>query len=133
MNEKIEIKIVSRADDDYGTYDYWCIYVDGEAVGSASVQNYDTKEDDGIYISRIDVFDGYRNHGYGTMLLKAIDKHYNDEVEYGTCRKFLCPDNEDSARLYERLGEKASNYPDIYDYCDNGYGVYEITNCSYFN
>ena len=126
MAEKTEIKIVKRCPDTWGTYEHWSIFVDGKEVGTASVWNFDKKEledgeyaDYGAYIDRIDIYDGYRNCGYGTTLLKAIDKHYK-------CDVFICPDSEDSARLYERLGYKTDYFNDN----DCGFGVYEITGCS---
>ena len=119
----MEFKITDISNEDFGTVDTWCVFEDGKEVGFAMVQNWDTKEEDGIYIERIDVYDGFRGNGYGTALLKAIDAYYD-------CEKYLCPDNEKSAALYERLGIKSESYPEIYDYSECGFGVYEISGCS---
>ena len=126
---KIDCKIVATREDDYCDLERWEITVDGELVGSAVVQNFFSKEDDGVYISRLDIYDEYQNHGYGTELLKTISNYYRNCLDCGLCNVYICPDNEDARRLYERLGEKAENYPECYGYLDCGLGVYDMTWC----
>lgn len=124
MEEKIVCKITDISNGEFGTIEAWHIFKDGKEVGFASVQNWETKEEDGVYVERIDVYDGFRGKGYGTALLEAIDDHYD-------CDIYICPDNERAAKLYERLGEKTGCYPEFYGYYDCGFGIYDITHCSW--
>lgn len=124
MKEKIICKITNISNGEFGTIEAWNIFKDGKEVGFASVQNWETKEEDGVYVERIDVYDGFRGKGYGTALLEAIDEYYDYDI-------YICPDNERAAKLYERLGEKLEYYPEPYCYLDCGLGVYDITHCSW--
>ena len=71
------------------------------------------------YIQRIDVDEGFRGQGIGTAAIRGIAQEYR--------AVYLCPDNEDAARLYGRLGEKLDACPlECLYYLDQGYGVYEV-------
>jgi GNAT superfamily N-acetyltransferase len=90
----------------------------GEEIGWATIfKGEDDQEDDGsVLIERLDVDESYRNHGIGTALINAIRNDYDDII--------IVPDNEDAARLYERLGEPSTK--DYAGYLDEGFGVYDL-------
>lgn len=70
-------------------------------------------------IERIDVDEGFRGQGIGTAAIREIAAHHR--------AVYLCPDNEDAARLYARLGEKLDVCPlECLYSMDQGYGVYEV-------
>ena len=71
------------------------------------------------YIQRIDVDEGFRGQGIGTAAIRGIAQEYR--------AVYLCPDNEDAARLYARIGEQLGACPlECLYYLDQGYGVYEV-------
>ncbi len=111
MAANVEIKKVRSTPDETFTYEVYTASVDGIEVGCASVMT----DDKSTYVDRIDIYDGYRNHGYGTAFLMGLSKEYGSVV--------LAPDSEDSRRLYDRLGNDVSR---DYWMVDQGYGVYEI-------
>lgn len=83
------------------------------------------EDEDVIYVERIDVDEEHRGKGIGTAVLQMLT------YKHGAV--FVAPDNEDSKRLFERIGLDAyeeSNprqfYDNSIDYLDQGYGVYEI-------
>lgn len=65
----------------------------------------------------IEVYEPYRNQGYGTEALELLGDIYG--------RYTITPDNPDAARLYDRLGTEDLSWEGAY-YTDQGYGVYEI-------
>lgn len=110
-----ELKLMNTTEEDsYNAYEF-AILVDGVKVGAADVMAED-EDDEHAYVERIDIYDEYRNHGYGTEALNELsDKWYGIEI---------APDNPDAQRLYARLGEESS-WEDAC-YIDQGYGVYRI-------
>lgn len=56
------------------------------------------------YIQSIGIDEDYRNNGYGTQVLKWF-ANTQDCV-------YICPDNGDAERLYERLGDEISQIPE---------------------
>jgi len=108
---------------------WWSIDAGGTAVGQASgvygvpyddytfepVENYD-ESDMSLYIERIDIDEQFRGKGYGTKAIQQISDEYRIV--------FAAPDNEDSQRLFERLGEEY--YEDGAHAVDQGYGVYRV-------
>lgn len=105
---------------EFRRHDNWVGYkliVDGEEVGFAGVVQF---EDGSTYLERIDIYDGHQNRGYGTKFIEWLANRY-DGI-------YAAPDNEDSQRLFERLGEDDS-HGDMAGF-DQGFGVYEISWCS---
>lgn len=108
----LEIIEVSVTDEDENTeYKAWDIVVDGKEVGCA--EGY-TQGD--AYIERIDIYEEFRNNGYGTAALRELSDMLGGIM--------LAPDNEDAKRLYERIG--VESHKENADYVDQGYGVYDI-------
>jgi len=99
----------------------YVMYVNGEKVGYAYVTEFlkgkEDNESDGMdaYIDRIDIYDGYRNKGFGSTFIAWISGQYD--------RVFAAPDNLDSQRLFDRIGRE--HYGE-YGGFDQGFGVYEI-------
>ncbi|MBR0075580.1 MAG: GNAT family N-acetyltransferase [Synergistaceae bacterium] len=56
------------------------------------------------YVASIEVFEEFRNKGYGTEILKAFAQKYG--------KIYLCPTNEDNERLFARLGKETENFPE---------------------
>ena len=70
---------------------------DGDKI-VGSVRAYEKRRT--AYIGKLMVHPDYRNQGYGTMLLKAIEKFYFEcRLELFTSTKSV-----DNIRLYESLG-----------------------------
>lgn len=107
----MEVKVGRRqAEDAYEMVTYEAI-VNGVIVGYASV----TVSDEGAYLERIDVEDGHRGQGYGTAFIRHLSAEYGSIV--------AAPDNADSQRLFERLGDDVS---EEHWMINQGYGVYVI-------
>lgn len=71
------------------------------------------------YIKSIDIDESYRNQGRGAKVLKDLANLY------GTI--FICPDNENAARLYKRIGEEVNRPPkEIECELDNWGEMYKI-------
>lgn len=91
---------------------------DGREIGKATMEVYD----DGMnYVARLDVAESERGKGYGTAMLQMLREIYGSLI--------ITPDNEDAARLYDRLGtslEGTRQYDESLFALDNGFGVYEI-------
>ena len=95
------------------------ITVDGLEVGCGTLMEPES-EDDFYYLERIDIYEQYRNRGYGTQaLLKLKDI---------TGGYYLSADNADAQRLYERIADPISDadYNRFGFAVDNGFGVYII-------
>ena len=92
-------------------------YIENEVVVTAFLNEYE----DYLLIDRLDTEEEYQNKGYGTQILKEIQKDFNTV--------YIVPDNKDAARLYERIGRSVVDKP-IYDKelyaLDNGFGVFEL-------
>lgn len=98
---------------EYRMYDI----TDGQnVIGQAQVM-YNEGDEVEAYIERMDIDEEYRNAGHGTAATQLLVEEYGEV--------FAAPDNEDSQRLLERIGEDASNL-DTADYLDQGYGFYRI-------
>lgn len=95
------------------------IEVNGITIGEGSMELAET-EDDFAYLERIDIEKEHRGQGYGTKALYALKETYGSY--------FFTPDNEDAARLYERVADRISDAEcDKWGFAvDNGWGVYEI-------
>ncbi|MBR0076257.1 MAG: GNAT family N-acetyltransferase [Synergistaceae bacterium] len=57
----------------------------------------DSKLDFGFVLS-FEVFEAFRNKGYGTQILKMLAQKYG--------KIYLCPTDENNERLYARIGEE---------------------------
>ncbi len=97
--------------DDYDSVGYE-IFAEGQKVGSISVM-----EGLETYLERIDIDDGYQGKGLGSAAISQLF----DKYDY----LYAAPDNQDSQRLFERIGTGYRGGEG--DYADQGYGVYEIT------
>lgn len=109
------IKLEKKLFDTEGNYKTYTndILLDGIQIGRADI--IVNEEEELNYIEKIEISENYRNHGYGTYVLKELAR-LHDSI-------YLAPDNADAQRLYERLGEEwITNAPDV----DQGYGVYII-------
>ncbi len=93
------------------------IVVDGEIVGGGYMQEH---EDGELQLDRIDIDEQHRNKGIGTAALYELSKAYGSY--------FMTADNEDAARLYERIADEISDRDyDAWGFAiDMGYGVYEM-------
>lgn len=115
----IKYEITQGKEDDY-------YHMDGENFGLSYItyKSVDWVEDI-IYVERIDVDEGHRGKGIGTAVLQLLAKKYR--------AVFVAPDNEDSKRLYARIGVDAYTdscpgdfyYTDIFLF-NTGFGLYEI-------
>lgn len=77
--------------------------------------------DDCGYVQRIDVDEGYRNNGIGTAAIRKMKEDF--------WRLYFAPGNEDSARLFARLGETVEGIiidGTELDCLDEGFGIYEV-------
>ncbi len=95
------------------------ITVDGLEIGCGTLTEPES-EDDFYYLEGIEIYEQYRNRGYGTQaLLKLKDI---------TGGYYLSPDNADAQRLYDRIGDPISDadYNRFGFAVDNGFGVYII-------
>jgi len=108
-------EIFRRQQDGYENVGY-SIFVDGVEVGEVGL----LVDEKSAYLERIDIFEKYQNKGYGTKALYELKKIYGEF--------YLAPDNEDSKRLFEKLGRELNQRDySAYGYTvDQGYGVYEI-------
>ena len=71
------------------------------------------------YVARLDIYSGWRRHGFGSMALSSL-------ALYAGC--VVAPDNTDAKRLYERIGDVLDG-GDLFDEfyaMDQGYGLYYI-------
>lgn len=82
-------------------------------------------DDDTGYLVRIDVDEGFRGQGIGSAAIRDIATDYR--------HLYTAADNEDAARLYDRLGERIVGEDvdrpaplECLYYLDQGYGVWEI-------
>lgn len=112
--ETVEVAASATYTVDDGVEYMYTARVGGVEIGGASVIVYD---DGDTYVERVDVDDGYRNHGYGTAMLKQLAAMYGGV--------YLAPDNDDARRLYARLGDDVTD-KGTWGYVDQGYGVYAI-------
>lgn len=107
----MELKVVSRVNEENWESVGYEIEVDGEVIGSASIM----VSEEGSYLERIDIDENHRGRGFGTDAINKISS------EFGGV--YAAPDNEDSQRLFDRIGWDVS---EKYWMVDQGYGVYEI-------
>ena len=107
------ITLTQSAEEDSYKVEYYDILSDGEVVGDCNIMVSDT----GAYCERIDIKDEHQNKGHGTAALNLLSDMYNGVM--------VAPDNKDSARLFERIGNDVSDSNSAY-YYDQGYGVYSI-------
>lgn len=107
------IILVNQTTDEYeGTFYAYNLVSCGQVIGSATVK----EDDDKAYLTSIDIDDGFRNNGYGTIVTRTLSEMFDG--------LYVAPDNEDANRLFWRIGwgipwEKAAHL-------DQGYGVYYI-------
>ena len=82
------------------------INISGKKIGYVNLGLfYDEDGDVSIaYVKDIAIDEDFRNHGYGTYVLQELSDKYNGI--------YICPENDDSERLYQRLGSSVSNPPD---------------------
>ena len=88
------------------------IELDGQKVGYITVfESYDEEEElSCAYLATIDVAEEYRNQGIGSQVIRGVAE------EYG--RIFLCPTDEDNARL----GEETERFPEEIQGCYDEWG-----------
>ena len=81
------------------------IIENGQKVGY--VQVMESLDEDGYvscaYLASIEVIESHRNQGIGSKTIKELSE------KYGAI--YLCPTDENNARLYARLGEEVENFP----------------------
>jgi len=80
------------------------------------VDDWDTATE-WTHCDSIEIYEEYRNNGYGTQALDELKKIYGCYT--------ITPNNSDAQRLYERIGSEDVRYDDAL-YTDQGYGVYQI-------
>ena len=105
----MQIQLIERYRDEEDTCWHvgYGITVNGETVGYVDI----TADADSTYIERIDVNENWRNQGVGAATIEALVSMFRVV--------FAAPDNEDSQRLFERIGRETDKYP----VCQ-GFGVY---------
>lgn len=91
----------------------------GKIVGGITFEQAG-EENTHNYLERIDIDEQYRGHSIGTSALYAVKEMFGPFI--------LSADNEDAARLYDRIGSPMKQHDyDSYGFAiDNGYGVFEI-------
>lgn len=76
------------------------IMLDGEQIGY--IEMFENLDEDGdtenTLVKSININEEHRNNGYGTAALKQLASEQGDI--------YICPDNEDAERLYQRIGEE---------------------------
>ena len=81
------------------------IIENGQKVGY--VQVMESLDEDGYvscaYLASIEVIESHRNQGIGSKTIKELSE------KYGAI--YLCPTDENNARLYARLGEEVDDFP----------------------
>lgn len=117
---------------------YFRIVEDGQEVGTASVSLWYKEEEEEdpwaqlmgseeveeepellfSFIDRIDVDEEKRGQGLGRRAIEDIGEMFSSPC-------YASPDNEDSARLFGRIGEDASWVPELAG-MDYGFGVYRV-------
>lgn len=101
------VNAVQRAMEDFGSTKFFemAIMLDDKKIGYAEVfVAYDEDGDEtSAYVKSIEIYEAYRNNGYGTAILKKFAQ------EHGGI--YIYPDNEGAKRLYEKLGEEIENIP----------------------
>ena len=92
------------------------VSIDNEIIGNASIMVSGSE----AYIERLDIDEKYQNLGYGTQAVKYISNLYD--------YTYTAPDNPDSQRLFEKIGNEMSKqkYDEVGAYVDQGFGVYEL-------
>lgn len=80
------------------------VEMDGTEIGEFQIGLF--YDEDGnvnvAYVANIEVYEQYRNNGYGTEILRTLSS------EYGYI--YLCAENECAERLYQRIGEEIEDY-----------------------
>lgn len=89
------------------------ILSDGERVGLIEISTDKWMAGD-IYVDWIGIDEPYRNMGYGTAAIEALLEQVGPI--------YLAPTSEAAARLYGRLGEETTKYPEL----DQNFGVFAI-------
>ena len=115
-NEMIELKSTYSGgdiEDSDGALENFKIFAGGKKVGFASVKSW---SDGTALIERIDIDDGERCKGYGTIAIDLISCKFD--------RTFIVPDNKRAASLYSRIGRETDD--DLWCSLDQGYGVYRV-------
>lgn len=100
--------VITNQEDMYNEFDntlvctdiMYKVEMDGTEIGTVHIDLfYDEDGDvDTAYVADIVIYEGYRNRGYGTEILRTLSS------EYGYI--YLCAENEDAERLYQRIGEE---------------------------
>lgn len=96
------------------------IMKDDEQIGYAELfVSYDEDGDEkSAYINSIEIYEQFRNCGYGSAALKAIAAEHDG--------LYICPDNEDAERLYARIGEECGAPEELESEMDNWGVMYRI-------
>jgi RimJ/RimL family protein N-acetyltransferase len=105
------LNVRTQHEDGY-TYEHYEAVVGGKVIGTAGVM---VSENEPQHLERIDIDDDKRGQGYGTSFIRALLSVHG--------RMTAAPDNQDSQRLFDRLGKDVT---DAFPHLDQGYGVYEI-------
>ena len=89
----------------YETYNL-SVMLGGKKIGYGYLYLfYDEDGDVSVaYVKDININEEYRNHGYGTSVLQQLSEKYGEI--------YICPDNPDAERLYDRLGSRVSSPPE---------------------
>ena len=108
---KITFSHTSTQEEDSYVYEIHTANLNGQEIGTAAVM----VSEEGNYLERIDINEAQRGLGYGTQFIQHIQSVYGSF--------YTAPDNEDSQRLFDRIGDDASGK---YWMVNQGFGVYEI-------
>lgn len=104
----------------------WCYDIllpSGQDIGICDILT-DYKEfgfNGAFYVQHIEIDEQYRNQGYGTAALAAVCAKFG--------RIYLAASDENSARLYARLGAETEKFWEV----DLGNGVYTISEFDFEN
>ena len=121
------IKKINNCHEEDGTREFEAKIFDDEINGKevGYLQLLESYDEDGdcewLYVGTIEIHEAFRNQGRGTKVLRQLAE------KYGTV--YLCPTDDDNARLYERLGEEVDyrHVPDILMGCYDNWGkMYSI-------
>ncbi|MBR0075681.1 MAG: GNAT family N-acetyltransferase [Synergistaceae bacterium] len=83
-------------------------FYDGD-VHIGYMQFFEGYDDEGEldfgFVMSFEIFEAFRNKGYGTQILKMLAQKYG--------KIYLCPTDEDNERLYARIGEEIEKCPEM--------------------
>lgn len=117
----MEFRIISSEKDNLVSRYDAKVYENNVEIGYVTYFVYDEEDEHIAYADSLEIFDNFRNKGFGTQALKVLAQKYDG--------LYICPTNDANERLYSRLGIfiPESQVPDCYgDLYDNFDKVYFI-------